>query len=46
LVVDSFRAAWVSGTAADLQGILSLKGLKRNEQAVILELYGMTPANT
>jgi vacuolar protein sorting-associated protein 53 len=45
LVVDNFRAAWVGGTAADLQSVLSLKGLKRNEQAVILEQYGMSPAN-
>jgi hypothetical protein len=32
LVVDRFRTLWQDGTVADLQNVLSLRGLKRPDQ--------------
>jgi len=45
LLIDNFRVQWVGGTALDLQIVTSLKGMKRMEQAAVLEKFGMDPAN-
>jgi len=43
LMIDVFRAHWVGGSALDLQSAMSLKGLKRTEQATMLENFGLDP---
>jgi hypothetical protein len=44
LLIDVFKDQWVGGTALDLQTVMSLKGLKRSEQAAMLERFGLDPA--
>jgi vacuolar protein sorting-associated protein 53 len=44
LLIDVFRDQWPGGTASDLQTVLSLKGLKRSDQATMLEKFGLDPA--
>lgn len=41
LLIDVFKAHWVGGTALDLQAAMSLKGMKRTDQAVMLEKFGL-----
>ena len=41
LLIDVFKAHWVGGTALDLQTAMSLKGMKRTDQAVMLERFGL-----
>jgi vacuolar protein sorting-associated protein 53 len=43
MLVDVFRVQWPGGSALDLQTIMNLKGLKRNEQANLLERFGLDP---
>jgi vacuolar protein sorting-associated protein 53 len=43
LLIDVFKDQWPGGTATDLQQVMSLKGLKRNEQAAMLEKFGLDP---
>ena len=43
LLIDVFKVQWVGGSALDLQSVMSLKGMKRNEQAAILEKFGLDP---
>jgi vacuolar protein sorting-associated protein 53 len=43
LLIDNFRVQWVGGSALDLQVVLSLQGLKRPEQAKMLEQFGVDP---
>eukprot|EP00588_Corethron_pennatum_P009576 CAMPEP_0194270376 /NCGR_PEP_ID=MMETSP0169-20130528/4363_1 /TAXON_ID=218684 /ORGANISM="Corethron pennatum, Strain L29A3" /LENGTH=962 /DNA_ID=CAMNT_0039012397 /DNA_START=176 /DNA_END=3064 /DNA_ORIENTATION=- len=43
LLVDVFRANWPTGTPADLQTVMGLKGMRRAEQQAILEKFGMEP---
>lgn len=43
LLIDVFKVQWVGGSALDLQTVMSLKGIKRNDQAVILEKFGLDP---
>eukprot|EP00980_Cylindrotheca_fusiformis_P011665 scaffold2751_cov131-Cylindrotheca_fusiformis.AAC.32 len=43
LLIDVFKAHWPGGTAIDLQSAMSLKGMKRTEQAVMLEKFGLDP---
>ncbi|KAG7359706.1 Vps53 vacuolar sorting complex protein [Nitzschia inconspicua] len=43
LLIDVFKDQWPGGTALDLQQVMSLKGLKRNEQAAMLEKFGLDP---
>lgn len=45
LLIENFKATWPGATAVELQLILSLKGFKRNEQAAMLEKFGVDPAN-
>mmetsp|Transcript_6722 Transcript_6722/g.8843 ORF Transcript_6722/g.8843 Transcript_6722/m.8843 type:complete len:874 (+) Transcript_6722:83-2704(+) len=40
LLVERFRIMWPDGTPEELQAIMSLKGLKKNEQQVIFETLG------
>ena len=44
LLIDVFRDQWPGGTAMDLQTVMSLKGLKRADQATMLEKFGLDPA--
>ena len=43
LLIDNFKVQWANGTQADLQSVLVLKGLKRNEQTAMLEKFGIDP---
>ena len=44
LLIDVFRDQWPGGSALDLQTVMSLKGMKRADQAVLLEKFGLDPA--
>jgi hypothetical protein len=44
LLIDVFKDQWVGGSALDLQTVMSLKGMKRPEQAAMLEKFGLDPA--
>jgi hypothetical protein len=44
LLIDVFRDQWAGGSALDLQTVMSLKGMKRAEQAAMLEKFGLDPA--
>jgi hypothetical protein len=44
LLIDVFKDQWVGGSALDLQTVMSLKGMKRSEQAAMLEKFGLDPA--
>lgn len=44
LLIDVFRDQWPGGTASDLQTVMSLKGMKRSDQAAMLEKFGLDPA--
>jgi vacuolar protein sorting-associated protein 53 len=43
MLIDVFRVQWPGGSALDLQTVMNLKGLKRNEQATMLEGIGLDP---
>ena len=43
MLIDVFRVQWPGGSALDLQTVMNLKGLKRNEQAAMLEKIGLDP---
>lgn len=43
MLIDVFRVQWPGGSALDLQVVMNLKGLKRNEQALLLEKIGLDP---
>jgi hypothetical protein len=43
MLIDVFRVQWPGGSALDLQVVMGLKGLKRSEQAVMLEKIGLDP---
>ncbi len=43
MLIDVFRVQWPGGLALDLPPVMNLKGLKRNEQAVMLEKIGLDP---
>ena len=43
MLIDVFRVQWAGGSALDLQTVMSLKGMKRNEQAAMLEKFGLDP---
>eukprot|EP00981_Chlorochromonas_danica_P000477 scaffold98_cov248-Ochromonas_danica.AAC.18 len=42
VLVERFRMLWPDGQPSDLQTLLSLKGTKRHDQQVILEMLGMS----
>jgi vacuolar protein sorting-associated protein 53 len=41
LLVAVFKDQWPGGSASDFQQVLSLKGMKRAEQATMLEKFGL-----
>ena len=43
LLIDVFKDQWVGGTALDLTTVMSLKGMKRPEQAAMLQKFGLDP---
>lgn len=43
LLIDNFKVQWPGGTSSDLTVIMSLKGMKRTEQAMMLEKLGFDP---
>ena len=43
LLVDVFKVQWQGGSALDLQTVMTLKGMKRNDQVAILEKFGVDP---
>jgi hypothetical protein len=43
LLIDVFKVQWVGGSALDLQSVMTLKGMKRPEQAAMLEKFGLDP---
>lgn len=44
LLIDVFKAQWSGGSALDLQTVMNLKGMKRNEQTAMLERFGVDSA--
>lgn len=45
MLITNFKGLWIGGTTADFQTVLALKGLKRNEQATMLEKFGVDPVS-
>jgi len=45
MLLERFRIMWPDGQPADLQLLMSLKGTKRNDQQVILEMLGLSAAS-
>lgn len=43
MLIDVFKVQWVGGSAFDLQTVMVLKGMKRTEQAAMLEKFGLDP---
>lgn len=43
MLIDNFKVQWAGGTALDFQVVMSLKGMKRPEQAQMLEKFGLDP---
>lgn len=44
LLVELFKVQWVGGSALDLQTVMSLKGMKRTDMAIMLEKLGLDSA--
>jgi hypothetical protein len=44
MLLERFRIMWPDGQPSDLQLLMSLKGTKRNDQQVILEMLGLSAA--
>jgi len=45
LLIDNFRVQWANGKPLDLQIVMNLKGMNRNEQVVMLEKFGVDPVS-
>ena len=45
MLLERFRIMWPDGQPADLQLLMALKGTKRNDQQVILEMLGLSAAS-
>lgn len=45
LLIENFKVQWSGGTTQDFQVVMNLKGLKRTDQVVMLEKFGMDPAH-
>lgn len=45
LLIDNFKVQWANGRPHDLQVVMTLKGMKRNEQISYLEKFGLDPAS-
>ena len=44
LLIDNFKVQWPGGSTSDMQVVMNLKGMKRTEQASMLEKFGYDPA--
>lgn len=44
MLLERFRIMWPEGQPSDLQLLMALKGTKRNDQQVILEMLGLSAA--
>ena len=40
MLLERFKIMWPEGQTVDLQGVMSLKDMKRQEQQKLLELFG------
>jgi len=45
LLIDNFKVQWPAGTTSDMQIVMTLKGMKRNEQVAMLEKFGYDPVS-
>lgn len=45
MLLERFRIMWPDGQPSDLQLLMALKGTKRNDQQVILEMLGLSAAS-
>jgi hypothetical protein len=45
LLIENFKVQWIGGTTSELQVILGLKGVKRPDQVVYLEKFGVDSAS-
>jgi len=45
LLIENFKVQWSGGTTTDMQVVMNLKGMKRNEQVVMLEKFGYDPVS-
>ena len=45
MLLERFTLMWPEGTAADLQSIMSLQGLRKQEQQSYLETFGLVHSN-
>jgi hypothetical protein len=45
LLIDNFRVQWANGKPIDLQIVMNMKGLKRQEQVGMLEKFGVDPVS-
>jgi vacuolar protein sorting-associated protein 53 len=45
LLIDNFKVQWPGGTSADFVVVMNLKGMKRPEQASLLEKFGFDSAS-
>lgn len=44
MLLERFRIMWPEGQSADLQMIMALKATKKNDQQIILEMFGLSTA--
>lgn len=44
MLLERFKIMWPDGQPSDLQTLMSIKGTKRNDQQVILEMLGLSAA--
>jgi len=45
MLLERFQMLYNNGTASDLQAIMSLKGMRKNEQTQLLEAFGLAEAS-
>jgi vacuolar protein sorting-associated protein 53 len=43
MLIDNFKVQWPGGTSADFAIVMTLKGMKRNEQVALLARFGFDP---
>jgi len=46
VLVERFKVLWPEGTSQELQMILALKGTKRNDQQVLIDLWGLSASSS
>jgi hypothetical protein len=45
MLLERFKIMWPHGQSADLQMVMTLKGTKRSEQQVLLDMLGLNAAS-